>query len=270
MLGAAVRTRAWLVLPLAALACGGETQPAATPAAPKAAAPTPASETPAASTGEPVEAPATGCPQDMAAIDGGKLWRKPPVDVVAYCLDRREVTIAEYTACVQNGICDAPPRDVQLLEPSRQQEHEQRSRGCTARLAENSSLPVNCVGFDDAGKYCAWKGRRLPSEIEWEWAATGGDDKLDFPWGSSPPRDDVVCFQAKRPCSAGSKPAEAFGLFDLGGNVSEWTTAADGDAAIRGGSYADGDAAALAPTRRQSAEPLFRDINVGFRCAKDL
>src|SRR5690606_24145386 len=145
-----------------------------TPAAPPhsaSTAPRPASE---AREPEPTVAPASGCPEDMVAIEGGKLWRKPPVDVAGYCLDRREATIAEYTACVQNGICDAPPRDVQLLEPPRQHEHEARSRDCTARLAENSSLPVNCVDFDDAKKYCAWKGRRLPSELEWEWAATGG------------------------------------------------------------------------------------------------
>ncbi len=149
-----------------------------------------------------------------------------------------------------------------------------------ARLADNATLPMNCVGHDQALQYCSWKGRRLPSEAEWEWAATGGDDALDYGWGSTPPRDDVVCWQAKRACNVGSRPAESFGLFDLGGNVSEWTAtpygpypSATADAkkiSVRGGSFSDTEADALRSRRRDARLPAFRDITLGFRCAKSL
>ena len=271
-----------------ALGCGGEQAPVnAPPARPAKPVATTAAAEPTPS------APASECPEGMVSIPGGTLWMGSPAgrgkadehpqhkrDVMPFCMDAREVTIADYQACVDNAICDAPPREVQLLEPTKQAQHEARSRLCTAVLDENSSLPVNCVGQDEADKYCSWKGRRLPSEPEWEWAATGGDDKLDYAWGSTPPRDDVVCWQQKRPCSAGSKPAEAFGLFDLGGNVAEWTSTPYGKypeppesgvrLSVRGGSFDDKDPDSMRPRKRSSQEPLFRDITLGFRCAKDL
>lgn len=286
------RTRHWLLIGMAAAGCGAGPQPApsAPAAAPKtpAASPVPAPAQPAAGAQS-----ASECPEGMVPIPAGTLWMGSPEgrgrddehpqhkrEVAAFCLDAREVTIADYQACVENAICDAPPREVQLLEPTTQAAHEARSRLCTAQLDDNSSLPVNCVGHDEAEKYCAWKGRRLPTEMEWEWAATGGDDKLDYPWGSSPPRDDVVCWQTKRPCTAGSKPPEAFGLYDMGGNVSEWTATPYGPyptppesavkLGVRGASFDEKSAEAVRPRRRGSEEPLFRDITLGFRCAKDL
>jgi formylglycine-generating enzyme required for sulfatase activity len=229
----------------------------------------------------------------MQPIRGGTLWMGSPSgrgradehprhkrEVSPFCLDAREVTTKDFLACVENRICNAEPARVQLLEPKRQAEHEERSRSCTARLDPSSDLPVNCVAHTDALEYCSWKGLRLPSEVEWEWAATGGDDQLDFAWGSTPPRDDVVCWQSRRPCSVGSKPAEAFGLHDLAGNLSEWTAtryatypagAPSGTKlVVRGGSFAERDAEAMRPRRREAKEPAFRDITLGFRCAKDL
>jgi formylglycine-generating enzyme required for sulfatase activity len=118
----------------------------------------------------------------MQSIPGGTLWMGSPegrgraderprhkLQVQPFCLDAREVTVEAYQSCVRNTICAAPTGDVQLLgrAPS---DHEARSRSCTSRLADNATLPMNCIGHDQAHQYCSWKGRRLPSEAEWEWA----------------------------------------------------------------------------------------------------
>jgi serine/threonine-protein kinase len=280
-----------LVFVVLVTACGGDPKPAEAPPKTSVSRPSAAAESASA---KPSRSPSEGeCAEGMTSIPGGTLRMGSPegrgraderpqhkVEIRAFCFDTREVTIADYQACVKNAICDAPPREVQLLEPTKQDEHEARSKLCTAQLADNSDLPVNCVGHDEASKYCAWKGRRLPTEAEWEWAATSGDDKLDYAWGATPPRDDALCWQQKRPCTVGSKPAEAFGLFDLGGNVSEWTESPYGayptppesatKLSVRGGNFLDAEADAVRPRRRGSEEPLFRDITLGFRCAKDL
>jgi formylglycine-generating enzyme required for sulfatase activity len=269
--------------------CGAEPAPAKSPTAGSRPAPAAAAQTPEAPSG--VSA-SSECPDGMQPIPGGTLWMGSPADrgraderprhkraVSPFCLDAREVTVADYLACVRNTICKASPDEVQLLEPTRRAEQEARSRSCSARLNPSSELPANCVSHADAVLYCEWKGLRLPTEIEWEWAASGGDDKLDYAWGASPADDDVVCWQARRPCFVGSKPAEAFGLHDLSGNLSEWTASKYGPypnpaesgskLAVRGGSFAERDPEALRSRRREAREPAFRDITLGFRCAKD-
>jgi formylglycine-generating enzyme required for sulfatase activity len=109
--------------------------------------------------------------------------------------------------------------------------------------------PINCVDWEMAGAYCAWRDRRLPTEAEWEYAARGGDDRL-YPWGNEPPsalRLDLCgrecAAAAKRELDevwvpmydaddgwattapVGSFPAGAsrFGALDMAGNVWEWT-----------------------------------------------
>jgi formylglycine-generating enzyme required for sulfatase activity len=259
-----------VILTCALAGCGAEAPAAKSPPTPGNSPSVPVAKPEAEGSG----AASSECPDGMQAIPGGTLWTgSAKRELAPFCLDAREVTIADYLACVRNTICDAPPTEVQLLEPKRQAEHEARSRSCSARLDPSSELPVNCVAQADAVRYCSWKGSRLPTELEWEWAATGGDDRLDYAWGATPPRDDTVCWQSKRPCHVGSKPAEAFGLHDLGGNLSEWTSSQEATGpklAVRGGNFADRDAEAVRSRRRETREPAFRDITLGFRCAKPL
>jgi formylglycine-generating enzyme required for sulfatase activity len=189
--------------------------------------------------------------------------------VVAFCLDAHEVTVAEYRACEKNKACTALARDAEAAD---------RSKLCSARLNDNDDLPATCVNHAEATRYCAWKGYRLPTEIEWEWAATGGEDKLPWSWGDSSPGDDKLCFQRPRgPCRVKSKAAGAFELFDMLGGVAEWTSTAYGPyggsapnadrKVVRGGSWESAKDDDVRPKKRSSRSSSSRDPSVGFRCA---
>ena len=278
-----------------AVSCGGSTP---RPAQPEPPPPAPAVEppvTPPAAQSTPSaggDNGGEGCPAGMIAIDSGTLWmgslagkgrpdERPQhqVDVRNYCLDKDEVTVGEFKKCVDNEICDPLPRDVQLLKPIKKKKQKELSRYCTGAMKDNSDLPANCVGHDEAKKYCDWKGLRLPTEIEWEFAATSGDDKLDYPWGSAKPDDDLLCWKKKDgPCKVGSKKPGAFGADDLEGNLREWTSSTYGPypqppdsgdrLVVRGSSWQTTKPDDVRPQRRFAESPLYRNTDLGFRCAK--
>jgi formylglycine-generating enzyme required for sulfatase activity len=229
----------------------------------------------------------------MAEVPGGTLWLgspkgkgqadehpQKPVEVQTFCLSVHEVTVGEFKACVDNDVCDAVPNAVQRMKPLKPAEHEKLSELCTGGMKEAGDLPLNCVSMDEAKMYCAWRGARLPTEAEWEYAATGGADKLLYPWGMQEPTDERVCWKQKDgPCESESAGAGAFGLYGLAGNLREWTTTAyapydKADAAaeemvVRGGSWQSTTAEEISPKRRAKRVPLFKDIDLGFRCAKN-
>ena len=99
--------------------------------------------------------------------------------------------------------------------------------------------PVVAVSWIAAVEYCGWlsaaTGRRyrLPSEAEWERAARGGREGLDYPWGNEPPNDwpEYVArwgrigerdLQIRGPLPAGQGTPNPYGLFDIAENVHEW------------------------------------------------
>lgn len=98
--------------------------------------------------------------------------------------------------------------------------------------------PVNHVAFEDAHAYAEWAGKQLPSEAEWEYAARGRLDGTVFAWGDDPCPDGNLManfWQGEFPWrNTGAKgwrgtspvglfPANGFGLYDVAGNVWEWT-----------------------------------------------
>jgi formylglycine-generating enzyme required for sulfatase activity len=105
-------------------------------------------------------------------------------------------------------------------------------------LAGRDDHPVVHVAYADAEAFAAWAGRALPSEAQWEAAARGGLDGATFTWGDArepggrrmaqtwqgafPWRNDAPDGHA-RTAPVGSFPANGFGLYDMAGNVWEWT-----------------------------------------------
>jgi formylglycine-generating enzyme required for sulfatase activity len=110
--------------------------------------------------------------------------------------------------------------------------------GPGSSLEGREKHPVVHVSWDDAVAYCAWSGNRLPTEAQWEYAARGGLAQQPFPWGSKLMPDGkyrMNVFQGRFPDRntaadghAGTAPVGSFepngyGLYDVTGNVWEWT-----------------------------------------------
>ena len=105
-------------------------------------------------------------------------------------------------------------------------------------LTHRQNHPVVHVSYEDAEAYAKWAGRTLPTEAQWEFAARGGRDGDAFVWGAEPDRDDAPqanywrgVFPVLNLGSKGYKgtspvgcfPANGYGLYDMAGNVWQWT-----------------------------------------------
>jgi len=187
-----------------------------------------------------------------------------PVQVSPLGMDRFEVTTSAFRRFVQATGYGADPRAIEAAHAPR--------------------LPVTWVDLADASAYCAWVGGRLPTAVEWEFAARGTAPRR-FPWGDTPPDGtrgnfcDLRCpeawatpdhddgWAARAP--VGSFPAGVTprGLEDLSGNVREWTASAasDGQAMVKGGGYRNAyDDMISADVRANPWSTRVPDI--GFRC----
>ncbi|HEY3821672.1 MAG TPA: SUMF1/EgtB/PvdO family nonheme iron enzyme [Polyangiaceae bacterium] len=202
-------------------------------------------------------------------FDAGAIDEKPVHDVSfpTFFLQIDEVTVVQYARCVTAGKCT----------PAGTEEF------CNAGRDGRDLNPINCVSQPQAATYCAWLGRRLPTEDEWEYAASGRAKRL-YAWGNTSPSgraclgrpEDGTCAVAT--FDAGSTPE---GVRDMTGNVWEWTssdycmydtTVACGhdQKVARGGGWFSADPNVVRTQVRQGYAPLTRSANVGFRCAKAL
>jgi formylglycine-generating enzyme required for sulfatase activity len=165
----------------------------------------------------------------------------------AYCIDRTEVTVDAFAACVSSGAC-AGPWDKNLWADISPVEQRTFDPLCNVREpTRRGQHPANCVSWTQASAYCGASGKRLPREAEWEFAARGTDGRR-YPWGDAEPtaqrlnacgtecvswgKRNGVTLAAVYPqddgwpttAPVGAFPAGAspFGLLDMTGNVWEW------------------------------------------------
>jgi formylglycine-generating enzyme required for sulfatase activity len=149
--------------------------------------------------------------------------------------------------------------------------------------------PVIGLSLTEAQAYAAWLSdkigavMRLPTEGEWEKAARGGQDAI-YPWGDQLPSDGSRAnysgngrFKATSPVGSFENGRNAYGLYDMAGNVWQWTLAtrdADGDgmeesSIVKGGSWMDGQTD-LRVSNRRELDPSKPYADVGFRLVREV
>ncbi len=240
-------------------------------------------------------------PVKWVTINGGKFimgtdsdeegfdFTKPAHEVAIETFDISEtdVTVEQYKECVIKGACTEPGRD----------------KYCNWGVKGRQLHPVNCVSWEQADKYAKFKskqpgfeGARLPSEAEWEYAATSGGRSQKYPWGNEEATCDKAVMYGNGGCSAngyGTMPVcsktagnTAQGLCDMAGNVWQWVqdtfhhsyegAPVDGSAfkgmntqiVIRGGAYGYSEARFLRAKYRATSNFGRPDDDIGFRLAR--
>ena len=164
----------------------------------------------------------------------------------------------------------------------------------TVDLAQHSDRPVVGADWSDADAYCRWKGKRLPTEAEWEKSARGTDGRL-YPWGNQVASKELANFalgarfsysQVLMPVQSYEQGKSPYGLYQMAGNVGEWVQDWYGTnyyelspernpqgpeqgqfKVLRGGSWSDLPKYLLTYGRFK-LPPETRNSYTGFRCAK--
>ena len=197
----------------------------------------------------------------------------------AYFIDKYEVTNARYKTCVDADACEPP------------QAANSFTRAVYFGNPEFADYPVIQVTWFQASAFCAWEGKRLPTEAEWEKAARGTDGRI-YPWGDQAPTQELANFDGNvgDTTPVGSYPAGAspYGVMDMAGNVWEWVNdwyensyysqspsdnpqgPASGESRVlRGGSWNDIDDDVHSASRSFNL-PANWNLYGGFRCVRSL
>jgi formylglycine-generating enzyme required for sulfatase activity len=188
------------------------------------------------------------------------------VNVNEFQIGKFEVTNRQYAQCGKAGICTGKT------------------------YADDQALhPVVSVNWHEAVTYCEWVGGRLPTEAEWEKAASWDAEtqtKFIYPWGDNDPTPDLLNYNddVGNTTPVGTYPAGENGLFDMAGNVWEWTSSlyqpypydeTDGredmssseSRVLRGGSWINVDYGVRSSYRYRYV-PSGTDDSIGFRCSR--
>jgi len=240
----------------------------------------------------PKPSPTPGLPSEMVLVKGATFmmgrnnssdpFEKPAhsFTVDSFLIDKTEVTNEDYQKFLNASLnWPAPPDWGNRQFPTGKEKY-----------------PVTNVTWDDAREYAKWAEKRLPTEAEWEFAARGADGRL-YPWvGGWQPEKSNVGTKQLAPVGQYSGDVSPFGVFDMAGNVSEWTIDAlkpypggrlnlppgyndnyRNPKIVRGGHFMNTKDTATTtyrgyyPATRQdwSKTDEITYATIGFRCAKD-
>jgi formylglycine-generating enzyme required for sulfatase activity len=197
----------------------------------------------------------------------------------AYYIDKYEVTVAQYTECVNAGKC-TPGNSGDF---------------CNYGREDRQNHPINCVDWNQAKAYCEWLGKRLPTEAEWEKAARGTDGRV-YPWGNEwnprnanwDERGREDGYKETAPVGSYGGGVSPYGAYDMSGNVWEWVADWYGERyyrnspssnprgpasgqyrVVRGGGWFGDYPDYLRASVRDWGGPGTRNLYVGFRCSRD-
>jgi formylglycine-generating enzyme required for sulfatase activity len=157
--------------------------------------------------------------------------------------------------------------------------HWRRPEGAGSVFDGRLDHPVTCVAFEDAEAYARWAGKELPTEARWEYAARGGLDGAEFAWGddfmpggrrmANTWQGDRFPYEGRGPrlpfrtTAVGDFPANGHGLYDMIGNVWEWTRDW-----YRTGRIEPSAPACCAAPPADSYDPALPDIRIPRRVVK--
>ncbi len=246
-------------------------------------------------------------------VEGGTFNRDNnasyPATVSSFRLDKYEITVGRFRAFVTAGM------GTQANPPGAGSGANPNASGSGWDSAWNSSLPatrealefaiqcdsdfqtwtgaddrqpMNCITWYEAFAFCIWDGGRLPTELEWNYAAAGGSDQRKYPWGGTEPgaNTDLAVYGCLGGASVGSASGGngKWGQADLAGNVWEWNldwyagsysapckdcvnTSSASDRVIRGGGF-NSYASFLLSSLRYYDSPASCDSYLGARCSR--
>jgi len=229
--------------------------------------------------------------EDDLCAAGEKPFHK--IMLKEFLIDKYEVSMRDYQKCVEDGACAHHWNDETCHIWN-----GKWGKGVLPQKYRDASKPVMCVDWSQAGKYCKWAGKRLPTEAEWEKSARG-NNAFKYAWGNKPEPGcghAVMASEKGAGCGAfstspiGTKPygMSPYGVMDLAGNAWEWVSdwfdekyyndspeenpagPVTGERrVVRGGGWIDRSLMEFRASRRLGINPADSGNDIGFRCAAD-
>ena len=232
-----------------------------------------------------------GCNESIDSLCASKEYPYHEVTLSAYKIDKYEVTVAQYQACVSDGACNNNSSELHYKTT-------EDNSSCNLGASEKDDHPMNCVTWYGAKAYCEWLGKRLPTEAEWEKAARGTDGRV-YLWGNETATCEYAVMSDSDAggdgCGTGGTMAvgskktgiSPYGAYDMSGNVWEWcsdwydidyykispsenpTGPESGSVRVlRGGSW-ENQYKDVRTSTRGSRAPVAVYTRYGFRCVDD-